>query len=411
MDTVVVFPHCAWETFPYGSLIERLGRGRSVLFVASAEAMAGAPRQYGTITLEALNGLPWERAVAIVTHPSWVYEIAGRKPAALLVLLPAELENGERDYLDCRDELCALATAVVTSSEPFYFEQWFRRGRVFLQDGLDTASDLLADAAAADAAAGKQVDALAALQLRRRVDFREEQLKALRPSAMQFFFQAVYYYLLGEGENAERWALDAFHLAILGAEEAPVATYYRFLSAIRLLQGRADDAIATYGIAAVTEEERAACKEMAVLQAAGESQLAAALLYRANDDFRQAAALLNRVLERYSAPQDAEPSATSPVLDTAGALRERARSLLLDVQERSGRPGAVLALLPSPRNVKERLRRNLLEGRAFALEGRLHDAVCALLQAAMTGLEPLHAIAGIASARAKAKKLEEGELT
>ncbi|MBM7566603.1 hypothetical protein [Paenibacillus sacheonensis] len=394
-DTVIVFPHCAWEAFPYGGFIERLGRGRSVRFVASTEAMAGAPPQYGAMTLDDLDAVPWQRTIVIATHPSWVYEIAGRSPAALLVLLPSELEQGEADYLVCRDALCAAATVVVTGSETYYFEQWFRRGRVFLQDGLDTASDLLADAAASDAAAGKSVDALAKLQLQRRADFRAEQLRGLRPSAMQFFFQSVYHYLLGQGEEAERWALDAFHLAILSAEEGAVQTYFRFLSVIRLQQGRANDAFATYGISAASDEERGAYGEMLELQASGEAALAAGLLYRMNEDFRQTAGLLN----------------AAPAQLPDGPLRERAVSLLVEAHERSSRPGAALALLPPPRTVKERLRRNLLEGRAYALEGRRHDAVRALLQAAMTGLEPLHAIADIAAALARAKKLAEGEYT
>ncbi|QHT63565.1 hypothetical protein GXP70_28820 [Paenibacillus lycopersici] len=444
MDTVVIFPHCAWEAFPYGSLIERIGRGRSVRFVANAGALAGAPQHYGAIALDALDEWPWERTAVIVTHPCWLYEIAGRGPAALIALLPAEHENGGPGYTSCRDALCAMATMVATASETFYFEQWFRRGNVFLQDGLDTASDLLADAAASDAVAGKPIEALAKLQLRRRTDFRAEQLQALRPSAMQFFFQAVYHYLLGEGEQAERWTLDAFHLAVLNGEEGPVATYYRFLSVIRLLQGRAEDAIATYGISAATEEERAAYTEMRDRWTEGETDMAASLLYRANDDWRQAARLLERVLQKHASASEADDAPRAPAgadaapasgSETVGspsplagsrlaapamnarsgasvsAVHERARALLLEAYERSARPGAALALLPPPLTVKERLRRHLLEGRALALEGRLHDAVRALLQAAMTGTEPLTAIAELASMRAKAKRLAEGEFT
>ncbi|NBD26842.1 hypothetical protein [Paenibacillus glycinis] len=444
---MIVFPHCAWDNFQYGSLVERLGRGRSVLFVTGAQAMTGAPREYGTITLQGLNALDWAHTAVVATHPSWAYEIAGRKPAALIALTPAELENGDESHSRCRDALCASATLVVASSEPFYFEQWFRRGGVFLQDGLDTASDLLVDAAVSDAVAGKSVDALARLQLQRRMDFRAEQLRALRPSAMQYFFQAVYGYLLGKGEEAERWALDAFHLAILTAEEGAVQTYFRFLSAVRLLRERPDDAIATYGISIATDEERSAFEEMSALRAAGETHLAAALLYRMNDDLRQASALLKTMLEEATA--GAEPAASPPgteltrkELDDGASMAEtpvrapatsdsesvpharplgrlpngpaaaaRATGLLIESHERSGRPGAALALLEPPRTVKERLRRNLLEGRAWVMEGRRHDAVRALLQAAMTGLEPLHVIAEIASVDAKAKRMAEGDFS
>ncbi|MBO7749056.1 hypothetical protein I8J29_33345, partial [Paenibacillus sp. MWE-103] len=293
---MVVFPHCAWAQFPYGGLIDRLAQGRTVRFVAGAEAMAGAPDRYGALKPEELDALPWARTAAVVTHPCWYYDVAGRKPAALIAAIPPGLEHGDDGFNRCRDFLCAAATLVVAQSEPFYFEQWFKRGGVFLQDGLDTAADLLADAAASDAAAGKSVDALARLQLLRRADFRAETLPALRASAMQYFFQAAYLYLLGKGEEAERWLLDAFHLAILAREEGAVQTYFRFLSAVRLLQGRTDDAIATYGIAAAGDEERAAFAEMLALRDAGQTRLAEALLYRMNDDDRQAAGLLAQAL-------------------------------------------------------------------------------------------------------------------
>ncbi len=89
--------------------------------------MDGAPPQLKPVQLDELVTLPWVRTAAVVTHPCWMYEIAGRSPAALITLLPAELEDGDEAYLRCRDALCASAAIVVTGSETFYFEQRFRR--------------------------------------------------------------------------------------------------------------------------------------------------------------------------------------------------------------------------------------------------------------------------------------------
>lgn len=444
MDTVVVFPHRAWESLPHRGLIERLGSKRTVYIVTDEKALDGAPPQFATLALDALDELNWEQIVAVVSHPDWLYEAAGRHPAALIALVPAELEHGERDYVDRRDELCALATIVIAGSEPFYFEQWFRRGAVFLADGLDTAADLLADAAACDVAASKSAEAIARLQLRRRVDFRAEQLKQLRPSAMQYFFQAVYHYLLGEAEAAEKWTLDAFHLAAMSGEADALRMYYRFLSAVRLLQGREQDAIATFSVSAVSDEDRAADHELSVLHAAGEKQLAAALLYRLNDDYRRAGELLvglagdggagstgqgKRSLSAESGllsgkagdanADSAEQRGRSLLFErdllgrnvndaNAGSAEQRARSLLAEVRLRSGKPGEALALLDSPRTVADRLERQLLAGRAFALAGLRHEAVATILQAAMIDIAPLTAIADIARADNAARQLAKG---
>ncbi|MBO7749053.1 hypothetical protein I8J29_33330, partial [Paenibacillus sp. MWE-103] len=93
---------------------------------------------------------------------------------------------------------------------------------------------------------------------------------------------------------------------------------------------------------------------------------------------------------------------------SAEALRARAAALLLETHERGGRPGAALALLPPPRTAKERLRREVLAGRAHAAEGRRGEAVRAFLRAAMTGPEPLQHVAELASVRAKARRMAEG---
>ncbi|SFT24884.1 hypothetical protein [Paenibacillus sp. BC26] len=394
-DTIVLFPHCTWETFPYRAMIESAGRGRDVYVVASEAAMAGAPERYRAIAPEALADIPWACTAAIVTHPCWIYEVAGRQPEALVLLLPAELEQGDEAYLHCRDALCASATLVVAGSEPFYFEQWFRRGRVFMQDGIDTAADAIAAAAVSDAVSGKGVASLARLQLLRRCDFREEQLKVLLPSAMQSFFQTVYSYLLGDADKAEQLGKAAFERAIFSGDSGAIPTYFRFLSAVRLLQGRLSEAIDTYGISSVTDHERDAFSELVGLQAAGRDRLASALLYRLNDDFRHAAELLESLVGSSDLDSDA---------------RSRATELLVDVYLLSGRPDAALPLLEtSPRSVQGRLKRLQLEGKVLALQGERHAAVHAMLQAAMTGMEPLKAIAELAAVDYKAHQLAEGE--
>ncbi|SDX95451.1 hypothetical protein [Paenibacillus sp. CF384] len=394
-DTLVLFPHCAWGDFPYRPMIESAGRGRAVYVVASAAAMAGAPEGYRAIAPETLADIPWASTAAVVTHPCWIYEIAGRQPEALIMLLPAELEQGDEAYLHCRDALCASASLVVAGSEPFYFEQWFRRDRVFMQDGIDTAADGIAEAAVRDAISGKGVASLAKLQLLRRCDFREEQLKLLLPSAMQTFFQTVYSYLLGDADKAEQLGKAAFERAIFTGDSGAISTYFRFLSAVRLLQGRLSDAIDTYGISAVTDHERDAFSELVELLASGRDKLASALLYRLNDDYRHAAELL------------------LPLVGGAGvdpSVRSRAAELLVEVYMLSGRPDAALPLMEAPpRSVQARLKRLQIEGAVLALQGERHAAVHAMLQAAMTGMEPLKAIAELAAVDYKAHQLAEGE--
>lgn len=389
IDSIVLFPHCRWEAFPYQTILEVAGRERTVYVVTTPAGLSGAPSSFRSIARNELHTLPWMQTAAIVTHPCWIYEIAGRAPAAVLALLPEAHEYGDDAYLRCRDALCAAASMIVTSSEPLYFEQWFRRCRVFLRDGLDLASDAIADAAIMDAISGKPLDSLAKLQLQRRQDFREEQLKALRPTAMQSFFQAVYQYLLGGYERAEHSAKLAFEQAVFAGDDAAVITYFRFLSAIRLQLGNPLDAIATYGISAVTDAERNAFATMSALQDEGQDALAAALLLRMNEDYRQAAELLEPIEEA----------------DRSGLVR----SLLFEVYSARGKPDLALSLIGETRHAEARTKRHLLEGTALALQGKRHEAIHAILQAAMHGAEPLQAIAELAAVDQQAQRLSEGD--
>lgn len=192
----MLFPHCTWSDFPYKPIIEAIGRNRSVYMVTSDVGITGAPAEFRALAWSELTCIPWGSTMAVVTHPCWLFEVCSHAPAVLAVLLPAEFEHGDDAYSRCRDRLCAAATLVVTGSEPFYFEQSFRRGSVFIQDGLDTAADLIALAAVSDAASGLELSSLVSLQLQRRTVCRAQKLKLKPDEPVQLFFQSVYWYLL-----------------------------------------------------------------------------------------------------------------------------------------------------------------------------------------------------------------------
>lgn len=390
---IVVFPPGGWRGIPPGlrSWLEEFARKRKLLAVAD-----DAPSTVERLSFEQLDMVEWGSASAIVMHPAWVHIALPLKPRCLVAMLPGPEQAEEELWTKCRSWLCAYASLVVAGSEAFYLEQSFRRGSVFLMDGLDETSDLFAKQAVEWHIDGFESETLIRLQQRHRANWRHELLQKQEQEAGAsangyadgLFFHSVYRYLTGEAEYARKLLLASFEQMLLEGREHTLQNVYRFLSAIELEQGRLQDAVRTYGYTAYGETEWRYADQLSEWLACGKRELAKAQLYRLNDDYRKAAALL-------------EPLAEDP----------EARTLLIAVRMQMGRLDRALALAEAGeyrQTAGDRRQWQHLKGTVLLLEGRRHEAIRSFLQAGENRQEELNAMIDLAVMDGAARELTRG---
>ncbi len=391
---IIVFPPGGWRGIPSGvrGWLEELAAKRKLLAVAD-----DAPSGIEALALERLDDVEWGSASAMVMHPAWVHIAVPLKPHCLIAILPGPNSNEEELWLKCRSWLCAYATLVVAGTEAFYLEQCFRRGSVFLMDGMDETSDLFARQAVEWHCDGFESDMLIRLQQRHRANWRNELLQKQEQEqaaggkangyADGLFFHSVYRYLTGEAEYARKLLLASFEQMLHEGRRDTLQNVYRFLSAIELEQGHVQDAVRTYGYTAQGETEWRNAAQLSGWLAAGKRELAKAQLYRLNDDYRKAAALL-------------EPLANDP----------EARSLLIATYITMGRLDSALLLGKDGlrKSAGERRQWQHLQGTALLLNGKRHEAIHCFLAAGEHRQEELNGMIELAVMDGVARELTRG---
>lgn len=332
--------------------------------------------------------LPKELLLTIVMHPAWILEALPLGAAKLTVLLTDDYGSDSlwRKY---RDWLCARGDLVIAPTEPFYFEQCFRRSAVALMDGTDPVSDRLAVQALDWVLEGFDPSPLLRLQQHIRAE-RCRGIAASDPTeATSSYYYSIYRYLTGDLQEAQTAIVEAYVREIMQGNEHALKSHYLFLSAIQLKLGQTEQAIRTYEIAAQSEGEHAVVHQLFNWLDSGQEELARAVLFRLNDDYNEALPLLLQLADH---SLDAKRILQDTYLQT-GRLEQ---ALLLT----SGEPR------PSPASKQEQA---LLEGTVLLLQGERHASIHKLLEAAVYRQDCLANLAEIITIEAAAIRLAEGE--
>lgn len=389
---IVIFPNGGWKGIPpfQQGWLEGFAQKRKLLALAD-----DAPDPIEQLSLEQLGTVEWSNVSAIVMHPAWVHIVVPLKPRCLIAMLPAPEQAEEEIWTKCRSWLCAYSTLVVAGSEALYLEQSFRRGSVFLMDGLDETSDLFARQAVEWHIDGFESDTLIRLQQRHRANWRNELLQKQEQAADAssngyadgLFYHSIYRYLTGEADFARRQLLAAFEQMLLEGRANTLQNVYRFLSAIELEQGRLPEAVRTYGYTAHGETEWRDAEQLTDWLASGKRELAKAQLYRLNDDYRKAAAVL-------------EPLADDP----------EAKTLLIATYIQMGRLQSALALGEPGhwQSAGDHRQWQHLKGMTLLLEGKRHDAIHSFMTAGENRQEELNGMIELAVMDGVSRELTRG---
>lgn len=394
VSSFVIFPDGGWNNLPapFQRLFEELGKKHLVYIVSAEPVSSQAAVAIQTLSLEQLKTFGWGEAAAVVLHPCWIQAAMAAGPKQLIAMPDSPQQGEPALWTKCRKWLCAHADLIITDAEPYYLEQAFCMEHVFLLDGRDEVTDLLARQAFGWILSGFSPKPLVRLQQRCLAEWHSKQLSGdskntLGDKLTLYFFHAVYRYLVYDLERAREAVLAAFELAVLEGKADALSTYYRFLSAIEVKQGLTRQAVQTYTFSAVTEEERRTVDFLDEWLKEGKDRLAGALLYRLNDDFKQA-------LERL------ELLKVNPM----------AQRLAIECCIQTGRLKEALG-----RTTKEQLRQGddeqqylLLRGTSALLAGQRHEAIHRFLEAAEHRIEALGNIAEIAALDAAVQELFRG---
>jgi len=294
----VVFPDAPWSSTPFSTHLSPIAAKHPIRWVTNnpQRSLAGAPSNVTAVSTEELHRIDWSQTTAFVLHPCWAAVALPLRPRLLGAWMAG---SADEDQLEAswRGRLNGEASFVMTLSEPYYLDLSFRRDNVFVWDGADETSDWFAAQAGLWAADGTDPLPLCRLQRQRREAAYRERLSVEGTNSTLMFYRSVYLYLLGDAAQAERELLSAFEHAVLQGDERALVNLYRFRSALLASQGKLEAAVQAYEATASTSVERANAEELRRRLAQGEDALVTVMLLRLNDDHREAADRLKRLLE------------------------------------------------------------------------------------------------------------------
>lgn len=350
-------------------------------YIVTDQATADYLPHATPLPLTQLHAIPWRTAIAIVMNPYWLHTALPWSPQRVVVLDHYPLDAETALLSKCRKLLCAAGHLVITNNELYYLEQAFQREDVFLLDGSDEVSDLFARQAFSWTIGGYMARPLVRLQQRFVAERYSKSIKAKNENdasapvqASELFFHALFRYLADDAARSEEELLQAFHQAILEGNKDALTGYYRFLSAIQLKRGETGTAIQSFSYSAVSDEDRQKAYLMDDWLNDGKETLAKALLYRLNDDYRQAVPLL-----------ESQSQASSEAI---------ARKLLIEAYVQTGRLGTALEHMEKLplRSFEEQHQYELMNGTYLMMQGRRHEAIHAWLSAAESRIEAIGSI-------------------
>ncbi len=386
--SIVIFPAGGWNSFSeiYDRLFRQFAQ-QYKLFLVSDVQVADAPAALTVISLLQAKELDWSSSAAAVLHPCWVQTVLAAGPSKLIALLDPPQADEPPLWGKCRAWLSGHADIMVTGIETYYLELAFRSELVFLLDNRDELNELLVRQAIGWMLEGFDPAALERLQHRclaegwnKRLQSKQEDSDALRLQGL--FFHAVYRYFIGDLDTAADQTLAAFEQAVLESNKDALVLYYRFLSAIELKRGWTRQAVQSYSFSAVTEQEKGFVERMDRLLGEGRDGLAAAWLYRLNDDYRLSLRQLAQL------PPGEEAIRMAVELETERGNIRLAHALLQNV---------------------DRSQYRMLDGTAAMLAGRRHEAIHAFLEAAEEREEALNNIVEMALLDTAAERLAQAD--
>ncbi|WP_138753795.1 hypothetical protein [Paenibacillus sinopodophylli] len=390
----VIFPDGGWSNLPapFQKLFDELSLKHAVYFVAAEPISSHAPAAIQALSLDQIEAFGWAEAAAVVLHPCWIQAAMAIAPK-YLIAMPDSPQQGEPAlWSKCRKWLCAHSDLIIADAEPYYLEQAFCTEHIFLLDGRDEVTDLLARQAFSWTLSGFSPKPLVRLQQRCLAEWHNKRLtsdseKLGKDKLPTLFFHSVYQYLIYDLERAKESALAAFELAVLEGKSDALSMYYRFVSAIELKQGLTRAAVQTYSYTAVTDEDRRTVDFLDEWLKEGKDGLAGALLYRLNDDYKQSLARLELL--------ESDPMAQQLTIECyiqTGKLKKAKDSIKTDQLKQGDEQQQYL----------------LLRGTSALLAGQRHEAIHSFLEAAEHRIEALGNIAEIAALDAAVLELFMG---
>ncbi|PWW08494.1 hypothetical protein DFQ01_101217 [Paenibacillus cellulosilyticus] len=433
----VVFPDASWGNTLFSDQLSPIAAKHPVRWVTNnpQRALAGAPSNVTAISTDELHHMDWSQATAFVLHPCWAATVLPLRPRLLGAWTSG---SAGEDQLEAswRGRLAGEASFVLTLSEPYYLDLSFRRDNVFVLDGADETSDWFASQAGLWAADGTDPLPLCRLQRQRREAAYRERLSETGGSSTLMFYRSVYLYLLGDAVGAERELLGAFEQAVLQGDEHALDGIYRFRSALLASQGKLESAVQAYEATAITAVERANAEELRRRLVHGERSLVTVMLLRLNDDHREAASRLERLLNELIVdtgesivPMDGDKSADQMLSAEskwkveevhAGELGRSkheqaaqamtARRLLIDSLLQAGcvRRASQWFESNTIQTARDRTDYELLQGTALLLNGSRREAILSFLRATELRQDAIGALTELALLDAAVKRLADG---
>ncbi|WP_018131911.1 tetratricopeptide repeat protein [Effusibacillus pohliae] len=260
------------------------------------------------VPLSRLESLDPNETVAFVFHPYWIQVVNRFAPRYLVSYLEPCPEGCDRSLWEkCSTHLAARSTVVCTQSERIYLEQCFRRDSLILLSGeerkpfdvhqtKDSTLFLRDYEVAFRDAMNRMIHNLPMTdvvqrQWRWRTAYYRSLLERADMRATVCFLLSVYLYLLKQPEAREH-LLQSFESALLAGDKDCLTTHYRFLSAIEAQAGELEKAVHVYGITALLPHEKQAYCFLLSLLEQGKYGLVQAEIFRLNEDYKSAAAIL-----------------------------------------------------------------------------------------------------------------------
>ncbi|MCF8567606.1 hypothetical protein LLE49_23075 [Alicyclobacillus tolerans] len=272
-----------------------------------------------------------EPSIVVVTHPLWVRTVVQNRPEHVIVLMMHEWPN-DAIYSLCTKLLLSNADIIVTTSERTYLEQCLLRDGVFLWQSDDSTShgvlvtgdetwflkdcEVIVQSALRAVLFREDLKTVSVQQWRQRRSYYNQLLDRLGgPHETASFLLATYKYLLHESDARDQ-LLQAFGQMVTNGRRDCLRGQFRFLSAIQAQLDQLEEAIQTYGITALTAEERTNYRRLLDMYNADEERAVKAELYRLNDDLCTARTVLSN-------PQtNVETSLYVKILVETGSVQE-----------------------------------------------------------------------------------------
>ncbi|GAX91605.1 hypothetical protein [Effusibacillus lacus] len=329
-----------------------------------------------TLSPSVLDSLNPDETVAFVFHPYWIQVVNRFAPKSIVSFIepcPEASDSGLWEKL--WSYLAGQSALVCTQSERIYLEQCFRRDAVLLLTGEEQKPfdvhrangetlflrdfEMIFRAALERILQNLSVEDLVRKQWRLRMRYYQGLADQVGMHAAVRFLLSVYQYLLGK-PDARDSLLQSFEQSLLEGNKECLTTHYRFLSAIETQSGDLERAVNTYGITALSPNERETYNFLLSLLQQGQQDLVQAELFRLNEDYKSAASVLSRISS------------------------DKARRILIQVYLHTGQMEKSLKLIQPADLVSVRDRRDyfLLQGTVRSIHGDRHEAIHCFLKAA-----------------------------